>query len=95
MLLGLDRALRSEAEPDELGRDALAERRLGEEQEVVGAPPQNGEWRDQPGLGGEQQRLARLAGSEGLDVVRDHALEVRRSVLARHADVGTWTLRGL
>ena len=50
MLLGLDRALGREAEADELGRDALAERRLGEEEEVVGAAPQDGQRRDQPCL---------------------------------------------
>ena len=90
MLLGLDRALRGEAEAGQLGRDALAERRLGEEEEVVVPAPQDGQRRDQPRLRGEQQRLARLAGAERLDVVRDHPLEVRRGVLARHADVGAW-----
>ena len=81
MLLGLDRALRGEPEPDQLGRDALAERRLGENEEVVGAAPQDGQRGDQPRLRGEQQCLTRLAGGERLDVVRDHALEVRRGVL--------------
>ena len=95
MLLGLDRALRGEAESDQLGRDALAERRLGEEEEVVGAAPQDGQRRDQACLRGEQQRLARLAGREGLDVVRDHALEVRRGVLPRHADVRARSDRSL
>ena len=95
VLLRLDRALRGEAESDQLGRYPLAERRLGEDEEVVGAAPQDGQGGDQPCLRGEQQRLARLAGREGLDVVRDHALEVRGGVLPRHADVRARSDRSL
>ena len=47
---------------------------------------QDDERRDHPRLRGEEQRLARVADPERLDVVREHALEVGRGVRAAHAD---------
>jgi hypothetical protein len=50
----------------------------------LGAPndPQRS---DHPGLGREQQRSARVADGEGLDVVRDHALKVVGGIGAQDA----------
>ena len=87
VLLGLDRALGSEAEAEQLRCDALTERRLGQEQEVVGVPPDDGQRGDHPCLRGQQQRLARRTRLEHLDVVRDHPLEVRGCVGSRNPDI--------
>ena len=85
--LRLDRALRGEAEAGQLPGDHLPERRLGEEQEVVGRAAQHGQRCDQPRLRGQQQRLAGLARAERLDVVRDHPLQVGGGVGPGDADV--------
>jgi len=63
MLLGLDRALRGEAEAEQLARQALPERRLCEQEEVVGAAPEDGQRRNQTGLRRQEQCLAGLAGA--------------------------------
>ena len=76
MLLRLDLALGAQAHPRELRAHDVAESRLGQEQEVVLCAAQHDERRDHARLGGEQQRRARVAGRERLDVVRDHALQV-------------------
>jgi hypothetical protein len=72
--------------PQELGANPLGELGLGEEKEVVVGTPDHDERRDYARLGREQERLAGLAGREGFDVVREHALEVVRGVWPSHAD---------
>ncbi|RDI73269.1 hypothetical protein Gocc_3064 [Gaiella occulta] len=86
MLLRLDRALRGEAEARKLGAQSLAELRLGQQQEVVLPAAQHYQRRDESGLRREQQRLARLAGSERLDVVGHHALQVGGGIRSGDGD---------
>ena len=87
VLLGLDLRLRGEAHPDELRASGLAELRLRQEQKVIGGAPNDPQRRDHPGLRGEQQRVASLADGEGLDVVRDHPLQVVGGVGSGNAQV--------
>jgi hypothetical protein len=82
VLLRLDGAAGGEAEADELGGEPLPELGLGQKEKVVVRAAQHRQGGDHAGLRGQQQRLARLAGREGLDVVRDHPLQVARSVPA-------------
>ena len=51
------------------------------------ATPDDPQRRDHPGLRGEQQGLAALADSEGLDVIRDHPLQVVGGVGSGNAQV--------
>ena len=55
-------------------------------EEVVVAAPPDDERRDHARLRGQQQRRARLAGRERLDVVRDHPLQVVGRVRPRDAE---------
>ncbi len=79
----------------QLLRDAVAERGLGEEEEVVDSAAEHRQRGDQARLRGEQQRLAGLARPERLDVVRDHPLEIGRRIGTRDADVGAGSRNGL
>ena len=90
VLLRLDLGLRREAGAEQLGPDALAELGLGQEQEVLVPAPQHDERRDHARLRGQQQRLARLAGPERGDVVREHPVEVLLGAGAGDADEGPW-----
>ncbi len=87
MSLAFDRALRREAEPNELVDDTIPERGLGQQEEIVGSASQHRQWRDQTGLRRQEERLAGLVRAERLDVVRDHPLQVGRRVRAGDADV--------
>jgi hypothetical protein len=87
VLLRLDRALRREAGAQELANEPLAGKGLGQEQEVVLPAAHDDERRDDPRLRRQEQRRARLPGCERLDVVRDHAVEVRGRVRPSHGDV--------
>ena len=89
VLLGLDLRLRGEAEPRELSADALAQLRLGQEQEVVRPAAQHTQRGDHPRLRGEQERIAPLPHRERGDVVREHPLQVVLGVGPRDADVGS------
>ena len=51
------------------------------------ATPDDAQRRDHPGLRGEQQGLATLADGEGLDVVRDHSLQVVGGIGSGNAQV--------
>ena len=86
MLLEVDLDLGREPASDERCTDDLAELGLRQQQEVVGPAPEDRHRRDDPPLGREQERLAGLARTEGLDVVREHALEVRGSFRPCHTD---------
>ena len=86
MLLRLDLRLRREAHAYELALDRVAELRFRREQEVVFRATEHAQRRDHPRLRREQQRVARTAGLERLDVVRDHALQVVGGVRSRDAE---------
>jgi hypothetical protein len=66
--------------------DELALSGLRQHEEVVVTAPQDEERRDHPGLRGEEERRARLAGRQRLDVVRDHPLQVVGRIGPRDAD---------
>ena len=84
VLLELDLAAGREAHADERRTHALPDALLGQEQEVVGRPAEDDERRDHARLRREEQRLARVAHAELLDVVRDHRLEVCLGSRASH-----------
>ncbi len=86
VLLELDGDLGGEAAPQELGAETLGELGLGQQQEVVRASAIDGHRSDDARLRREQERVARLVRPECLDVVRQHALEIRRRVGPDHAD---------
>ena len=83
VLLRLDLHVRAQPHAHEVSEHELSELGLRQQEEVVGAAAQDGEWRDHAGLGGQEQRLARLL----RDVVGDHALKEVLCVRATHADV--------
>lgn len=80
VLLGLDLRFRGEAHPDKLRASGLSKLRLSQEQKVIGGTPDDPQWRDHLGLRSEQQGLATLANSEGVDIIRDHPLQIVGSV---------------
>ncbi len=86
MLFLLDLALRGEPRTDERGSDRLTEPGLGQEEEVVDGATEHDERRDHPRLRREQQRLARVADPERLDVVRHHRLQVGGGIGTTDAD---------
>ena len=88
MLLERDLGLGRKAHPQQLVAQRLAELRLGEEQEVLGPAAQDAHRRDHACLRRQEQGLARVAGGERLDVVREHALEIVLGVRPDHADKG-------
>jgi hypothetical protein len=67
--------------------DALAETLVSEEQEIIDRASEDDEWSDHTSLRREEQRLARVADAQRLDVVRDHGLEVRARIGAADGDV--------
>ncbi len=88
VLLELDLALRTQAHPHEQRAHRLAELRLREQQEVLLAAAPHDERSDDPRLRGQQQRGACLADLQGLDVIRDHPLQVVARVRSRNAEIG-------
>ncbi len=84
VLLGLDLALRREAHAEQSRAHALAGAGLGQEQEVFDVPSQHDDRRDHARLRRQQQRLARIADRELLDVVREHRLEECLRTRAAH-----------
>ena len=90
MRLEHDLAARAQPHPQQRRPHDLAEPGLGQQQDVLLAAAQHHERRDDPRLRGEQQRLARVAGLERRDLVRDHPLEVRDRVGPGHARRTPW-----
>ena len=86
VLLDLDVALGREAGAEKRGAHSFAEARLGQQEKVLHAAPPHGQRRDHARLRREEQRFARVADRELLDVVRDHRLEVRLGIRPPHAD---------
>ena len=95
VLLALDRALRREPGTEKLAGEALAGLGLGQEQEVVLRPAYDDDGGHDARLRRQQERLARGADVELLDLVRHHPVQVRRGVRPDHGDVRPGTRRGL
>src|SRR5262249_32321140 len=84
--LGSDLALRSEPRPNEHTADGLAEPRLRQQQEVIEPAPHDHEGCDHARLRRQEEGLARVPETEGLDVVRDHRLQIGGGVGTDDAD---------
>src|SRR6478735_6262955 len=95
VLLALDRALRREPGSEKLAGEALAGLGLGQEQEIVVRPAYDDDGGHDARLRCQQERLARGADVELLDLVRHHPVQVRRGVRPDHGDVRPGTRCGL
>ena len=95
MLFRLDRAFRSEAGAEKLADEAFACLRLGQEEEVVLRPAEDDEGAHDARLRRQEQRLARGADVELLDLVRHHSVQVGRGVRPDHGNIGPGARRGL